>query len=70
MKYRDFKKAVNNFLIAFSILLIWRGLWYMFDYIDTWLFGGNHLFSAIGGLIAGLLILYIPDKDLKELGKL
>jgi len=70
MKRNGLKNAIQNFLIAFAILLIWRGLWYIFDYFDRVFFDGNHAFSAIGGIIVGLLILYLPDKDLKELGKL
>jgi len=34
------------------------------------MFGGSHYFSATVGIVIGLLILYIPDKDLKEIEKL
>ena len=64
------KKLINNFLIAVAIILIWRGIWYILDYIDFYLFSNNHVLTAVGGIILGILILYIPDKDLKELGKL
>jgi len=33
-------------------------------------FQGNHLPLAVGGIIIGLLILYLPDRDLKEIEKL
>jgi hypothetical protein len=33
-------------------------------------FQGNHLPLAVGGIIVGLLMLYLPDKNLKEIGKL
>lgn len=62
--------AFKNFFIAVGILLIWRGLWYLFDYIDAKFFADNHLYTAIIGIIIGILILFLPDKDLKELGKL
>lgn len=68
------KKIVNyfakNLLIVVSVVLIWRGVWYLLDMFDQWLFEGNHLFSAIGGIILGLILLYLPDRDLKEIGKL
>ncbi len=64
------KKLVNNFLVAVAIILIWRGIWYILDFIDLKLFGGSHSLTAIAGIFIGILILYLPDKDLKELGKL
>ncbi len=36
----------------------------------VWLFGGSHLWTGLVGIIAGLLILYLSDKDLKEIEKL
>lgn len=50
--------------------MIWRGVWYVLDEIDAIFFGKSHLFTTIGGIIIGLLILYLPDKDLKEISKL
>ncbi len=64
------KKLVGNFLVAVAIILIWRGIWYMMDFIDLKLFGGSHAWTAIAGIVVGVLILYIPDKSLNELGKL
>jgi hypothetical protein len=64
------KKLIGNFMVAGSIILIWRGIWYILDIIDDYFFGGGHIWSALAGIIAGVIILYIPDKDLKELGKL
>lgn len=42
----------------------------MLDFLDYKFFAGNHFWSALGGIILGLLILYLPDKDLKEIEKL
>lgn len=70
MKRKTLVKSIQNFLVAVAILMIWRGVWYFLDAIDIALFGGNHAATVIGGIIAGILILYLPDKDLKELGKL
>ena len=60
----------KNISIVVGIVLIWRGIWYVLDGLDQWLFGGSHVWTAVGGIIIGLLILYIPDKDLKEIEKL
>lgn len=60
----------KNLSIVLGIILIWRGIWYLLDAVDQFLFGGSHVPVAIIGIIAGLLILYLPDKDLNEINKL
>lgn len=60
----------SNLSIAIGLVLIWRGIWYILDAFDYHFLDGNHLPMAIIGIGLGLLILYIPDKDLKELQKL
>ncbi len=62
---------VKNFGTIVGIVLIWRGIWHVLDAIDIAIIGDEtHLITAIGGIIAGFLILYIPDRDLKEIEKL
>lgn len=60
----------RNLSIAVGLVLIWRGIWYILDWVDANMFAGSHAWTAVGGIILGLVILYIPDKDLKELEKL
>ena len=60
----------KNFSIVIGLVLIWRGIWYVLDALDIMFFGGSHTWTAVGGVILGLIILYIPDKDLKEIEKL
>jgi ABC-type dipeptide/oligopeptide/nickel transport system permease component len=60
----------HNLSIVVGLVLIWRGVWYVLDWIDVALFGGNHTWTAIVGIVLGLLVLYLPDGDLKEIGKL
>jgi hypothetical protein len=60
----------SSFVLVFALVLIWRGVWYVLDGIDKLYFGGSHAFSAAGGIILGFLILYLPDRDLKEIRKL
>lgn len=61
---------VRNILTATGLVLVWRGIWYIMDSIDITFFEGRHELSAVIGFIVGLLILYIPDGDLKEIEKL
>jgi len=61
---------IKNISVVIGLVLIWRGTWYVLDGLDVFLFGGSHTWTAIGGIITGLLILYLPDKDLKEIEKL
>jgi hypothetical protein len=60
----------KNIFVVVGLVLIWRGIWYVMDKFDTLLFSGEHIYTAIGGIVLGLAILYIPDKDLKEIEKL
>jgi len=63
-------RFLRIFSIVVGLVLIWRGIWYVLDGIDKLLFGGSHVWTAIGGIIIGLIVLYLPDKDLKEIEKL
>ncbi|MCR4280191.1 MAG: hypothetical protein NUV82_02055 [Candidatus Komeilibacteria bacterium] len=60
----------KNILTVMGLVLIWRGIWYVLDEIDYVAFNGSHAYTAVVGIIIGLLILYLPDKDLKEIEKL
>ena len=69
------KKLTLNYLtstvtVVVGIVLVWRGIWYVLDELDKWLFGGSHFWTSLVGIIIGLVILYLPDKDLKEIEKL
>jgi len=60
----------KNLFVVIGLVLIWRGVWYILDFIDLTFFNNDHFLTALGGIILGLLILYLPDKDLKEISKL
>ncbi len=70
MKRRGVKYFVHILSIALGLVLVWRGMWYVLDAIDNFLFGGSHAVTAATGIVIGILILYLPDKDLKEIQKL
>lgn len=60
----------RNISIVVGLVLMWRGVWYVLDGIDKYVFGDSHFYTSVIGIFIGLLILYIPDKDLKEISKL
>ena len=72
------KKTRRHLLMYFSknmativaLVLIWRGIWYVLDALDKLFFGGSHGWTALFGIVLGLVMLYIPDHDLKEIEKL
>lgn len=61
---------LKNITIVMSLVFIWRGIWYSLDGIDWLFFENNHAYTAIGGIVVGIILLYLPDKDLKEIEKL
>ena len=69
-KRKLFFYFVRNFTIVLSLVLIWRGIWYSLDTFDLLFFNNAHIYSAVGGIIVGIILLYLPDKDLKEIEKL
>lgn len=61
----------RNLSIVIGLVLIWRGVWYILDAIDYYIFGDPaHIATAVAGIIVGLLVLFLPDHDLKEIQKL
>jgi hypothetical protein len=70
MKNLNLKYFSSNLGVVIGLVLIWRGVWHLTDLIDYYLLGGNTFYTAAGGIIIGLIILFLPDKDLKELQKL
>ena len=60
----------KNIFIAIGLVLVWRGIWYILDGLDSLFFGGSHMWTAFIGVVIGLMVLYFPDNDLKEIEKL
>lgn len=60
----------KNLSVVLGLVLVWRGVWYVLDWVDLVVFGGNHIWLAFGGIVIGLAVLYLPDHDLKEIQKL
>lgn len=69
-KKTTLQSLTQNLSTVVGLVLIWRGIWYVLDVIDVWLFGSYHIWTALAGIVIGLLLLYLPDKDLKEIENL
>lgn len=69
-KHKDLKYFLRMFSIAIGIVLVWRGVWHVVDIMDDLWFGGERIWTAVGGFFLGMIILYIPDRDLDEIEKL
>ena len=66
----DIKYFTKNISVAIGIILIWRGVWIVLDLVDKFLFGSNPIITAVGGIVIGIAILYLPEKNLKALERL
>ncbi len=63
-------RFIRTIFTVIGIVLVWRGIWYALDALDKSLFGGGHAWTALVGIIIGLVILYLPNGNLKEIEKL
>jgi len=68
------KLTIRSFVrimsVVIGVVFVWRGIWYVLDELDKLFFKGSHFWTALLGIVIGLIILYLPDKDLKEIEKL
>ncbi len=69
-KDETMRQLGRDISIVLGVVLVWRGIWYVLDELDKLFFGGTHIVLALGGIGIGLLILYLPDRDLKEFEEL
>ena len=53
-----------------GVVLVWRGIWHLLDFIEAKYFDGDLLWTSLVGILLGVVLLYIPDRDLKEIEKL
>ncbi len=58
------KHFFGAILVVVGVVCVWRGVW---NLLDLYLFPGHPLLTNLVSISVGLLILYLPDKDLKEL---
>ena len=60
---------IRNLNIVIGLVLIWRGIWHLLDILEKAI-GADAGIAAAAGIVIGLILLYAPDHDLKELQKL
>lgn len=68
--HKDLRYFIKTLSIVIGLVMIWRGVWYVLDAIDVILFGEYNALTGLIGIALGVLLLYIPDRDLKEIEKL
>ena len=69
-KHKDLKYFVQTLFIVVGVVLVWRGIWHLLDFIEAKYFDGDLLWTSLVGILLGVVLLYIPDRDLKEIEKL
>ncbi len=69
-KHKDFKYFVRTLSIIVGLVMVWRGVWHVLDAVDIYVFDNQKMWTAVGGILLGVLMLYLPDRDLKEIEKL
>lgn len=69
-KHKDVRYFIKTLSIVIGLVMIWRGIWYILDYIDIFIFGSYNHLTGLLGIVLGVLLLYLPDRDLKEIEKL
>jgi hypothetical protein len=69
-KHKDIKYFIRTLSIIIGLVMVWRGIWYVLDQFDTLVFGVYNHWTGLLGIALGVLLLYLPDRDLKEIEKL
>ncbi len=69
-KHKDLTYFMRTLSIIVGLVLVWRGIWHVLDFIEATYFGGELFWTGLAGILIGVLLLYIPDRDLKEIEKL
>lgn len=56
----------ESIMMIIGAILIWRGVWVLLDRFDNRFFEGNHIWSALGGIVIGVVAVYLADRDLED----
>ncbi len=67
---RGKRYLLERFATVVGVVLVWRGVWIMFDLFDQAIFGGISAKTALLSVALGLLFLYLPRKDFRSIDKL
>jgi hypothetical protein len=61
---RPTKTFFTMILVVTCVVLIWRGIW---NLLDIYFLRGHPILSNVVGILIGVIILYLPDRDIKDL---
>ena len=61
---RPTKTFFSMILVVTCVVLIWRGIW---NLLDLYFLRGHPILSNVIGILIGVIILYLPDRDIKDL---
>jgi len=64
VSFRPTKTFFTMILVVTCVVLIWRGIW---NLLDLYFLKGHPVLSNVIGIFVGVLILYLPDRDIKDL---
>lgn len=61
----------RHLMTIIALVMIWRGVWHVLDAIEEKILDSTTgFFAALVSIAIGIFLLYLPDKDLKEIEKL
>ncbi|OGJ47328.1 hypothetical protein A2344_05325 [Candidatus Peregrinibacteria bacterium RIFOXYB12_FULL_41_12] len=53
-----------DLVILAGVVMTWRGIWHL---ADLYLFPNNEVLSSIISMVIGIILLYLPEEELKDL---
>ena len=51
-------------MVVTCVVLIWRGIW---NLLDMYFLNNHPIWSNVIGIVLGVIVLYLPDRDIKDL---
>jgi len=61
-------KPSRNFftmvMVVVAVIMVWRGIW---NILDMYFFPNDPILSNLLSILIGLIIMYLPDADIKDL---
>jgi hypothetical protein len=63
-RLRKKRSNLNIFLTTVSVVMIWRGVWWL---LDLYLFPNKHVLSLVIWMIIWIFLLFVDDERLDEL---
>lgn len=56
----------RNIFVGIGVIFVWRGAW---NLMDLYFFPLSPLWGNIGAIVLGIIIIYLPNRSLHELGE-